>query len=189
MPENRLTTEPDLEAKDQNKNETGGGASFIQSWLPLIVTILLMPVLAYVTTNYMIIPKLEKTLGVSPQSAEGAESGKDAGESGDKGVNLKNKQTFQLNKILVNVAGSVGTRYLLGSYTLVGTAPDFKSKIEANKDQLLDIAASIMSTKTISDLEKPGARNLIRNELISAFNNALGANLIKEIYITEFAIQ
>jgi len=90
---------------------------------------------------------------------------------------------------LVNVAGTMGTRYLMTSITLVSADPDLKSKIDENRDQLMDLATSALCTKTISDLEKPGARNVIRSELVTIFNNALGSPLISEIYITEMAIQ
>ena len=50
-------------------------------------------------------------------------------------------------------------------------------------------ANSALASKTISDLEKPGARNLLRAELISVFNNALSGGLVQEIYFTEFAVQ
>lgn len=186
MATNRLEQTPEGEKAGAAKAAApakGGGA--LQNWLPVIVTAVLMPILAYCMTMYVMVPKIEKSLGVSSGASETHEKG----EASEGKAIEKAKQSFQLNKIIVNVSGSVGTRYLLGSYTLVGTAPDFKTKLENNKDQLLDIAASIMSTKTISDLEKPGARNLIRNELISAFNNALGGPYVKEIYITEFAIQ
>ncbi len=83
----------------------------------------------------------------------------------------------------------MGTRYLMTSVTLVGSNPDFASKIEENKAQLMDLANGTLSTKTISDLEKPGARNVIRAELMTVFNNALGSPLVQEIYITELAIQ
>jgi flagellar FliL protein len=91
--------------------------------------------------------------------------------------------------MLVNVAGTMGTRYLMTSVTLVGNTGDFKTKIEENKDQLTDLATGALSSKTISDLEKPGARNVIRSELLTVLNNALGGPLIQEIYITEMAIQ
>ena len=45
------------------------------------------------------------------------------------------------------------------------------------------------TNETLADLEKPGARNLIRTELINGFNNILGDNSVQEIYITEFGIQ
>ena len=51
------------------------------------------------------------------------------------------------------------------------------------------MAMGALSSKTLADLEKPGARNLIRTELINGFNNVLGDNSVQEIYITEFAIQ
>jgi flagellar FliL protein len=51
------------------------------------------------------------------------------------------------------------------------------------------MAMGALSTKTLADLEKPGARNLIRAELINGFNNVLGDNSVQEIYITEFGIQ
>jgi flagellar basal body-associated protein FliL len=83
----------------------------------------------------------------------------------------------------------MGTSYLMTSLTLVGKDESFKSKVEQNKDQLLDLATGTLCTKTISDLEKPGARNVIRAELLTLFNNALGGPVIQEIYITELAIQ
>ncbi len=89
----------------------------------------------------------------------------------------------------MNVSGSLGTRYLLTSLTLSGADASFKTRIDTNRDRLLDLASSTLSTKTIADLEKPGARNLIRAELISAFNSALGGGVVREIYFTEFAIQ
>ena len=83
----------------------------------------------------------------------------------------------------------MGTRYLLASLSLVGETPDFKDIIEKNQSQLVDLAAGILSTKTINDLEQPGARNTVRNELVTVFNNTLGNGTVKEIYLTEFAVQ
>lgn len=189
----------------------GGG---MKAWLPLILAVVLMPVLAWVTTSFVIVPKVlkarETPAGHESEEPEAAahdaggehaaddkhESGKDShakepkkdahGKDGAKG---KKKQNYQISKLIVNVAGSMGTRYLMTSATLVGTKPDFKDLIEENKDQLLDLTIGVLSTKTINDLEKPGARNQIRSELISVYNNALGSGLVQEIYFTEFAIQ
>ena len=58
-----------------------------------------------------------------------------------------------------------------------------------NDAQLRDMAMGALANKTLADLEKPGARNLIRTELINGFNNVLGDNSVQEIYITEFGIQ
>ena len=162
-----------------------------KTWLPLAVAVVTMPALAYATTHFVLLPKLERGLaqgnpGVAPETT--AESGTGA-KSGGKAASDKLKVTVSLNKMLVNVAGTMGTRYLMTSVTLVGNTPDFTSKIDENMDQLKDLATGTLSSKTISDLEKPGARNVIRAELMTVFNNALGGPLVQEIYITELAIQ
>src|SRR6185503_18772343 len=101
----------------------------------------------------------------------------------------KAKMKVPLTKLVVNVSGSLGTRLLLTSLTLAGGANEFKTRIEDNMDQLRDIAATVLASKTIADLEKPEARNLIRSELLSQFNTVLGNGFVQEVYITEFAIQ
>ena len=101
----------------------------------------------------------------------------------------KKKQNYPVAKVIVNVSGSMGSRYLMTSFTLVGTQNDFKEVLDENKDQLLDLASTTLASKTISDLEKPGSRNQIRAELISILNNALGGSYVQEIFFTEFAIQ
>ena len=94
-----------------------------------------------------------------------------------------------MNKMLVNVAGTMGARYLLVSISVAGSASDFKDKMAEHDAQLRDMACGTLATKTLADLEKPGARNLIRTELINGFNNILGDSMVQDIYFTEFAIQ
>ncbi len=79
-----------------------------------------------------------------------------------------------MNKMLVNVAGTMGARYLLVSVSVVGTASDFKHKMVDHDAQLRDMACGDLATKTLADLENPEPRNVIRSELISGFNNILG---------------
>ncbi|HEX4119659.1 MAG TPA: flagellar basal body-associated FliL family protein [Verrucomicrobiae bacterium] len=163
-------------------------------WFPLIITIVAMPALAYATTRFVLVPEMKKALthtssAAAEEPAHAEKDSKDGGSSAAAAGVIQNKYTVPLSKILVNVAGTMGTRYLMTSITLVSSDPDLKQKIDDNRDQLMDLATSALCTKTISDLEKPGARNVIRSELITIFNNALGSAVIKEIYITELAIQ
>lgn len=209
-----------------------GGGGGIKALLPLILTVVMMPVLAYVMTAFVLVPKLQQaTVNARAEGEHGDAEGGDAGhgeegggdkkaeshgapkeeghgkkeeakkeeghgkkeegkkEGHGKGGGGSGKPTVQFGKVLVNVAGSLGARYLLTNFTLVGSNHELKDKIEANKDQLMDMAISALRTKTIQDLEKPGAANLIRTELISVFNSVLGNGAVKEIYFTEFAIQ
>jgi flagellar FliL protein len=190
----------------------GGG---IKAWLPLLITVITMPALAYVTTMFVLVPKMQKSLDAAAQQetapeagskpatpeaapksrAASAEKGKEAAATGstqkDKTVktNSSGKTTVPMTKILVNVAGTMGSRYLLANLTLVGTRKDFAEVIQDNEAQLIDLAAGVLSAKTIADLERPEARTVIRSELLTVFNNALGVNSVQEVYFTDFAIQ
>ena len=93
-----------------------------------------------------------------------------------------------LSKVLVNVFGTGGARYLIVSMNLAGNNPDFKTKVEENKDQLIDAAATLAG-KSIADLERQGVRNQIRSELCAVLNTVLKATPVQEIYLTEFAVQ
>ena len=175
-------------------NAASAGAGGIKAWLPLIVTALVMPAMAIATTKFILLPKLQQSAAPSTEGAHegGKEEGKSEGKPdahGKPGASTKGKFNVALSKIIVNVSGTMGTRYLMTSVTLTGNSPDFKNKIEDNKDQLLDLASGTLSSKTIADLANPGARNQIRTELMAVFNNAMGGNVIQEIFITELAIQ
>jgi flagellar FliL protein len=168
--------------------ETGGGGG-IKAWLPLVLNIVLMPVLAYLTTTMLLIPRLNATHSPAPAAEKG--KGEAQGAAGEGGANsAKGKFTVPLSgKILVNIAGTMGTRYLLANVTLVSAVPTIHELIDKNDAELRDVAAGVLATKTISDLEKPGARNLVRSELISVFNSVLGEGTVSELFLTEFAIQ
>jgi flagellar FliL protein len=161
---------------------SGGG--FI-SWLPLLVSFLLMPALAYGVAQFVILPQLQKGLGISG-SGTTVPAKKEATAS--KSANAK-QESVVMNKLLVNVADTMGARYLLVSLSVVGNASDFKDKMTEHDAQLRDMACGALSTKTLADLEKPDARNLIRTELMTGFNNILGDSMVQDIYFTEFAIQ
>jgi flagellar FliL protein len=158
----------------------GGG---IKSWLPLILAVVLMPALAFGMTKFVIVPELQKSLGIKASSEGGP------GTKPKSGADAK-KVSMPFNKLLVNIAGTMGSRYLLVSVTLVGTGGEaFKAKITESDAALRDMAMGALANKTLADLEKPGARNLIRTELINGFNNVLGDNSVSDIYFTEFGIQ
>jgi flagellar basal body-associated protein FliL len=189
-----------------------------------------MPALAYVTTAFILMPRMQKAVATAvaaqagpatPVTAAGAppsaevkpaveapapkpkEAAKDkAGEKGKEAdgldpalkergakITTAGKMTVPMNKILVNISGSMGSRYLLASLTLASDKDGFGQLILNNEAQLLDLAAGVLGSKTIADLEKPEARTVVRSELQTVFNNALGPNTVQDVYLTEFAIQ
>ena len=170
----------------------GGGS---HSWVPLVVTVVVLPLVAYGITTFVLVPQMQKSLvtaGLAPAKAAAPAAAHGGGE-GAGGLEVApvagQKQTVTIQKLLVNVAGTMASRYLLTSMTLISDAPDFAARVQQNEPKLRDMATGLMMMKTIPALEKPGARNLLRGELIAGFNTILGNSAVQELYFTEFAIQ
>ena len=186
MPANRLDQPKPTEDTAPKTAEKGVPAAPVTGkggggWMALIANIVLMPAIAYALTTFVLIPKIQGGKSEHTSSDQGSDAGKSS---------AKTKVSVPLGgKVLVNVAGTAGTRYLVATITLVGKKPDLKTKVESADAELRDAAASILGIKTISDLEKPGMRNIIRSELIAAFNDILGKESVADIYLTEFAVQ
>ena len=180
MPEDDNKAE---EAAEKTAPPTAPKSGGFGAWLPLIITMLLMPALAFGVAQYVILPQLQKGLGIKGTAATSASTEVKKESTGAK------EEDVLMSKMLVNVSGTMGARYLLVSVSVAGTGSDFKQKMQDHDAQLRDMACSSLATKTLADLEKPGARNLIRTELITGFNNILGDSVVKDIYFTEFAIQ
>ncbi|MBM3879949.1 MAG: flagellar basal body-associated FliL family protein [Verrucomicrobia bacterium] len=180
-------TKPSTGAEAAPATDAKGGG--LSAWLPLILTVLLMPALAYVTTTYVLAPKLAHSLGgPAPAGAEGTAGGEAAAASAAK-TTTKVKQYATLDKVLVNVAGTMGSRYLIVSLTVVSTRSDFPTTFKSNEAELRHVAIGSLGSKTIADLEKPGSKNVLRAELTSLFNTVLGNGVVQELFFTEFAIQ
>ena len=152
----------------------------------MLANLLLMPVMAYGTVHFLVLPKVYART-TAPSSAESPK--KEGGAHGTKEAAKQKVMAPLSDKVLVNVAGTMGARYLLARLTLVGSNPELENLVKKNDMELRAEAANALSVKTITDLEKPGARNLVRTELVSLFNNILGENVVNDIFLTEFAIQ
>jgi flagellar basal body-associated protein FliL len=175
----------------------GGG-----SMMPILAVVILVPVVSYVTTEFVLIPKLKAAIsGNAPAHAEGSaggegkkgdakkEGGKSAGEDKKETGSNKYAHSMDFGDIIVNLAGVKGTRYLRTRFTLASGDEKLEVLIKSNQDQLRDLAIGVLSGQTIDSLEAPGARNAIRNELITQFNHALHGELVEQLYFSEFVVQ
>ena len=184
-------------AEDRTKSEAADKAAVtpapaaggMAAWLPLIVSVVVMTAVSFGLTQFVILPQIKKGIGGPAAAAAPEAKGAEAKPKSKKEQEAAKREHVVMNKLLVNVSGSMGARYLLVSLSVDGAGEKFKTAMTEHDAQLHDLACGILSAKTLADLEKPGARNLIRTELLNAFNNVLGDDAVLEIFFTEFAIQ
>ena len=197
-------TEPEKPAE----GAATGQAKAPSPWVPIIAVCVLMPAISFATTQYLLLPKirgavLEQKAIVHAVKPEGkgeakkghAEPAKGKGKEehgkgeGAEGGGAGGAFSYDFENVVVNLSGAMGTRYLKTSFTTLSDNPDLKKLIDENKKQLLDVALSVLSTRTMADLEQPGSKNVVRNDLMANFNQALKSDLVSQIYFSEFVVQ
>lgn len=164
-------------------------------WPALIAAVILMPAISYATAEFLLLPKLRGL--ITNASAEGGQEapaadshgGGHGGGHGKGKEGAKTEASFDFDSVVVNLSGSMGTRFLKASFTTLGSNPKLPEIMAERKKQLLDVAINVLSARSMADLEAPGAKNVVRNELMANFNQALKSDLIEQIYFTDFVIQ
>lgn len=176
------------------------GAKGIAAFIPLIAVIVLAPALSWAVAQFVMLPQLKKELIVpldphaaktaEAPAAEEAESGKEGKEGhGKKGEAGAATTTYEFSNVVVNLSGTMGTRYLKATFQVTGSDKALRSTFEANKAKLLDVTLNVLSALSLADLEEAGAKNLIREKLIAAYNQSLGKKLVEQVYFSDFVVQ
>jgi len=180
----------------------GGG---LTAFIPLIAAIVIAPALSWAIGQFVLMPQLKKQIAapVTAQAAEaaapaaeeaapaekGGEKGGKEGGKGKKGEAAGNASTYEFENIVVNLAGTMGTRYLKVAFLVTGTDKAVRSAFENNRPKMVDITINVLSSLSLADLEEAGAKNLIREKLIGAYNQGFGKKVVEQIYFSDFVVQ
>jgi len=174
--------------------------SAIKSLMPVILVVVLAPVVSWAVAQFVILPQFEKKLSKIVATAPAAEAGAAAepaaaateggGESheGKKGA-AGAANSYEFANVIVNLSGTMGTRYLKTTFKVVGKDNTLRATFESNKDKLLDVTLNVLSSLSLADLEEVGAKNIIREKLINSYNQALGKKTAEQVYFTDFVVQ
>jgi flagellar protein FliL len=164
-----------------------------------IGAVVLAPALSIAAANFVLLPKLEKKLGAAPAATATAAADAPAaeappaeakdGKEGKGGKDGKAAPTYEFSNVVVNLAGTMGTRYLKTSFIVTGAEVGLPAAFEAKKAQLTDVTLSVLSALTLADLEEPGSKNVLREKLVGAYNEVLGRKIVDQVYFSDFVVQ
>ena len=186
----------------------GGGTA---GFLPLIIALVLAPVISWVVAEFVLLPRMKSQLlaaaggeqqaAVSPAAGHGETESKPAakkpeakkaegkkGEHGAAAAAAGGPGSYQFDNIVVNLSGTMGTRYLKTSFLITGKE-NLNELFEKRHPELLDATLNTLGSLTLADLEEVGSRNLIRARLIAAYNEVIGVRVVEQIYFSEFVVQ
>lgn len=177
--------------------------SALKTWLPVALAVIVAPAASWAVAQFVLMPKLEQKLAAAhsgeapaeaPKEHKAAEKGhgekKKSGHGGKEEGGGAGGDTYEFSNVVVNLSGTMGTRYLKASFVITGVKPDtIKDAFEENKAKLTDVTLGVLSSITLADLEEPGAKNVLREKLVTAYNQALGSRVADQVYFSDFVVQ
>jgi len=118
------------------------------------------------------------------------EAPKDAHGAPEKGAKqTKGGWEYGFPNVVSNLTGSLGTKYVKVSFTVLSDDKNIGDLVEENKSKLKDAAIRVLGSRSLADMESSGAKNVLCSEIAANFNKALNSNSVKQIFLTEFLIQ
>jgi flagellar FliL protein len=91
--------------------------------------------------------------------------------------------------LIVNPAGTGGTRLLLISVAIVVDSEDAVGELEERDPELRDTMLSVLGSKTIEEITDPGARERLKGELLTALQALHIGGAVLQVHIPQFVVQ
>ncbi|MEK9502508.1 flagellar basal body-associated FliL family protein [Gemmatimonadota bacterium DH-20] len=111
------------------------------------------------------------------------------GHGGGHGDDGSGERFFQFDDLILNPAGTDGTRFLVLSLALEMKEDAGLAALEARDPEVRDAILSLLSTKTVQELADVTQRPALREELRQRLNQLLGEDEIVRLYLPRFVIQ
>lgn len=169
---------PVQEAEVKSAKSGGGGGM-----LPALLVILLMPVISFAMFKFLFLPEIKKH---APASAD---EHHDEIDPAKLHVETGEKHLVEFPDLIVNINGTVGTRFLRVNFSIESMNPKIEEQVEKNLPAMRDLATTVLRHLTMADLERPNIMDTVRNQLKQGFDQVLQPPMVDEIYFTQFVVQ
>jgi len=97
--------------------------------------------------------------------------------------------TSAINEIVVNPAGTSGSRYLSVSLGFEFGSAKVKDRFEANELMVRDALISILSSKTVTQLTDAKQKEIMRYQIKKRLSQLLKTEKLTAVYYTDFVLQ
>jgi flagellar protein FliL len=127
--------------------------------------------------------RVEKTEGGGEvQESEGKES---EGKKGEK----EKSAVFSIDNIVVNPAGSAGTRFLMASVAFELSDEKAVAALREQEVQIRDAVITTLESQTLEMLAAPGSREGIKRQLAVAVKPLVPGHRQVRVYLPQFVLQ
>ena len=126
---------------------------------------------------------------IAPSTGQAPESPSSTPQEEKKGEEHQTTQIVVIKDVIVNPAGTNGSRLLVTTIGLEVPTTEAKVELEQKEVQTRDILVTVLSGKRLEDLAAPEQREALREEICQRVNKLLQSSKLKNVYISKFIIQ
>ncbi len=121
---------------------------------------------------------------------EEAEKDKKAAVTKKKDSGIQHEPIFHTVKdIVINPAGTGGTRFLSVSFAFQLDSPEMAAVMESKENIVRDVLITILSAKTIAQLTDPKQKEIVRYQIKKRVSELLKTDELTAVYYTDFVLQ
>ena len=127
--------------------------------------------------------------GAQTAHAEGGgpEKGKDKGKG--KGKEPEKAIVFKIDNLIVNPAGSGGTRFLMASVAVEVPDARIEAQLRDRDFQVRDAVIAVLERQTLESITAPGGRDSVKVRLAETLAPMVGPGVPMRVYLPQFVIQ
>lgn len=182
----------EVAASDQNAHPASAKQEELKSLTPKKLILFGIPLfIAQLVIIYFVMVKF-----IIPANS----SGNDASKSADAQEHAKNSEAdatgqgapqslFVVKDLIVNPAGTNGTRFLLTTIGFEVTSIEGQKELERKEVQVRDILNTILTSKGLDELINVGQREELRSEIAQKIGELLRSGSLTNVYFSKFIIQ
>ena len=133
----------------------------------------------------------KKTEQADKNSGHGESKKADKGHDKPKGEQGKASKAivYSIKDIVVNPAGTAGSRFLSVSFGFELESPELAAEFEAREPIVRDVLITILSSKTLADLTDTKQKEVMRVQIKKRLSQVLGTEDLAGVYYTDFVLQ
>ncbi|HEY4106449.1 MAG TPA: flagellar basal body-associated FliL family protein [Polyangiaceae bacterium] len=106
-----------------------------------------------------------------------------------RGVSTPDAPVHLIDNLVLNPAGSGGTRFLLASVGLQTTSAAANDIVNKREVEARDVVLAVLGAKHVEVLAEISNREKLKAELQTALDSLFGPGIVRRIYFPQFVIQ
>ncbi len=120
---------------------------------------------------------------------EAAEDKKPAVTKRKAGGSHQEPTFYAVKDIVVNPAGTGGTRFLSVSFAFQVDSPEMAASLKRKETIVRDVLITILSAKTVAQLTDPKQKEIIRYQIKRRISELMESEELMAVYFTDFVLQ